>query len=166
MKWRFGWKAERKDFSLNSRAGKEGGRWRDYHRRPQISAIAVEARGHVGRGWSHKVGRLSQPLSGRRQNTQDPFLVVHVLSKSRTLVSLHPSGSLFLARGSHDGGRSMQIREINARKFHYNSARKISSSSCVFPSLVASPARRRHGPEQSHSPSCRPRQDARSIRII
>lgn len=35
---------------------------------------------------------VSQPLSGGRQNTQDPFSPVHVLTKSRTLVSVHPSG--------------------------------------------------------------------------
>lgn len=27
----------------------------------------------AGRGWSRKVGPLSQSLSGRRENAQDPF---------------------------------------------------------------------------------------------
>lgn len=57
---------------------------------------------------------------------------MYLLSRGHSSRCTPPVAS---SRGSHDGGRSMQIREINARKFHYNSARKISSSSCypLFP---------------------------------
>lgn len=106
-----------------------------------------------------------------------PFsvLFVHVLTyvrtSPRTLVSLHPSprASPFLyppLRGSHDGGRNMQIREINARKFHYNSTRKISSSSCdphprlptplSLPPLVTTSVSLASTPTEPRPPSCRP----------
>jgi len=69
----------------------------------------------------------------------------------------------------------MQIREINARKFHYNSTRKISSSSCDLPPSLSflappcnhfssrSPLRETEAPSFPFLPSF---QDARSIRII
>jgi len=63
-------------------------------------------------------------------------LLLHVLTyvAEDTRFSLQPprvhhAVSSF-ARQPRRGGRNMQIREINARKFHYNSTRKISSSSC------------------------------------
>jgi len=51
--------------------------------------------------------------------------------------STHPVASF--ARQPRRGGRNMQIREINARKFHYNSTRKISSSSCNLPPSLPPP---------------------------
>jgi len=74
----------------------------------------------------------------KHTTTLPPFsvLFVHVLTyvaEDTRLVAPIPPSTPFLyppLRGSHDGGRNMQIREINARKFHYNSTRKISSSSC------------------------------------
>lgn len=96
----------------------------------------------------------------------------YVRTSPRTLVSLHssPRPPPFLyppLRGSHDGGRNMQIREINARKFHYNSTRKISSSSCdppppptATPSFLTAPCNHfslAHPREaKPRPPSCRP----------
>lgn len=67
------------------------------------------------------------------------YLRTYVAEDTR-LVALIPPSTSFLyppLLGSHDGGRNMQIREINARKFHYNSTRKISSSSCDPPPPTA-----------------------------
>lgn len=91
----------------------------------------------------HTTSRLLFPFPLLRSPSSTPFspcmyLRTYVRTSPRTLVSLQPnppSGPLLYLplRGSHDSGRNMQIREINARKFHYNSTRKISSSSCTPP---------------------------------
>lgn len=74
-----------------------------------------------------KTHNLPQPLRA----------CTYVRTSPRTLVSrctpslpIRPPVLYPPLRSSHDGGRNMQICEINARKFHYNSTRKISSSSC------------------------------------
>jgi len=70
------------------------------------------------------------------------YLCTYVAEDTR-LVAPIPPFTPFLyppLRSSHDGGRNMQIREINARKFHYNSTRKISSSSCDPPPPTATPS--------------------------
>lgn len=118
------------------------------------------------RGWCRKVGRLARPLFWTPAKHTRPFLggACTYQVEDTCLVATPPVASL---RGSHDGGRSMQIREINARKFHYNSARKISSSSC-YPLFPYEPLSAPFRVAQSRAIPLflPPPQDARSIRII
>lgn len=140
----------------------------------QITTIAERVRVHGAR----RAARGAADVAGVAKSvvSRNPFLddgkthktpsrwCMYLLSRGHSSRCTPPVAS---SRGSHDGGRSMQIREINARKFHYNSARKISSSSCypLFPYQLPS-ARFPVAYSRVTSPFSPPLQDATSIRII